>query len=171
MPTGIGYNGTSAYTVENGQKIKIKGSFRLNGTTLLIKDIVLQNDLEDCNYMFQGCKSLTEAPVIPTTVTNCEGMFNSCISLTEAPVIPTTVTNCSFMFDGCTGLTQAPVIPSSVTDCSFMFYGCTSLTTLPPENVDLMYTRGDELQHESCYSGCTKIVKPITYDDILVDWK
>ena len=148
LPTGIGYNGTSAYTVENGQKIKIKGSFRLNGTTLLIKDIVLQNDLEDCNYMFDGCTGLTQAPAIPSSVTNC-----------------------SFMFNGCTGLTQAPVIPNSVTDCSFMFYGCTSLTTLPSENVDLMYTRGDELQHEGCYRGCTKIVKPITYDDILVDWK
>ena len=148
LPTGGGYSQTRAYTVSNGQKIKIKGNFSLYETTLLIKDIVLQNDLVSCGNMFDGCTGLTKAPVIPSSVTNCVSMFRMC-----------------------TSLTIAPVIPNSVYDCGNMFEGCTNLTTLPEENVYLMNNPPEGLIYFSCYSNCEKIVTPIKYDQIPDGWK
>ena len=148
LPTGGSYSQTRAYTVSNGQKIKIKGNFSLYETTLLIKDIVLQNDLVSCSYMFNGCTGLTKAPVIPSSVTNCMCMFRMC-----------------------TSLTQAPVIPNSVNDCGNMFEGCTNLTTLPEENVDLMNNPPAELIYDGCYKNCESIVTPIKYNQIPSGWK
>ena len=139
---------------KKGDQIKIKGSFSLyinafaanDVNAVSISNVVLQNDLEDCSYMFAG------------------------INLTEAPKIPQNAKNCNFMFFMCITLTEAPVIPEGVTDCSGMFSGCIGLTTLPSENVDLMYNHNDGLEHSSCYSDCANIINPITIDDIPVDW-
>ena len=152
LPTGLDHNGTITYTVENGQKIKIKGNFSLNGNTLLIKDIVLQNDLKHCRYMFYKCTSLTVAPEIPEGVENCSFMFDGCTGLTQAPVIPEGVTNCDQMFSGCTSLTQAPVIPTSVTSCNSMFSNCENLTEAPviPEGVTSCGTM---------FSGCANLTQ------------
>ena len=190
---------------KEGDIIKIKGGFSLTANNgdlsgvfegnneFNISNIILQNDLEDCSWMFTMCASLTEvpvipssvtdcsfmftgtsiteAPVIPNSVTNCNNMFCGCTTLTEAPVIPNGVTDCSYMFDECISLTEAPVIPSSVTNCECMFLNCSSLTTLPSENVDLMYNHNDELKHSICYLNCTKIIDPISYDEIPDDWR
>ena len=123
-------NGTK-YPVNEGDIVKIKGGFSLKGTTLAINNIILQNNLTDCSYMFCSCTSLTEAPVIPNSVTNCSNMFASCTNLVEAPIIPEGVTDCSAMFNYCPRLTEAPVIPNSVTNCGFMFSLCGSLTEAP----------------------------------------
>ena len=143
----------SMLTVKEGDIIKIKGGFSLALNAMLenminISNIEIQSNLKDCSYMFAMCTSLTEAPVIPKGVTNCSAMFSTCTSLIEAPVIP-----------------------NSVTNCSSMFVMCTSLTTLPSENVDLMYNHNNELEHGLCYSDCTNIIDPITYDEIPDDWK
>ena len=195
LPTGRPTSGgIGEYAVENGQKIKIKGCFSLYGNTLLIKDIVLQKDLGYYGYMFYGCTSLTEAPVIPTSaydcgsmfegctglakapvipssVTSCSSMFKNCSNLTEAPVIPSSVTNCSSMFYGCNTLADAPIIPSSVTNCSSMFYGCNGFTYLPQENVDLMNNPPTGLSYSQCYRNCKRIGYPIRYDQIPSGWK
>ena len=68
------------------------------------------------NYMFQNCKSLTQAPALPATTLakNCyDNMFSGCSSLTQAPALPasTLARNCYCdMFQNCTSLTQAPTI-------------------------------------------------------------
>ena len=95
--------------------------------------------------MFNGCKSLTTAPVLPaTTLANScyYNIFAYCTSLTTAPVLPATTLAryCySYMFNGCTSLqvysssgtghTKAWRIPtsgsaSSYTSQSNMFYNC-----------------------------------------------
>ena len=56
------------------------------------------------------------------------GAFNGCSSLTEAPVIPEGVTDLSFTFSGCTALVTAPAIPDSVEQMYYTFNRCTSLT-------------------------------------------
>ena len=161
--------------------VKIKGGFSLmanNGdlsgvfegnNEFNISNIILQNDLEDCSFMFMGCASLTETPAIPQNAKNCSYMF-AMTGITEAPVIPEGVTDCSWMFVA-TGITEVPVIPEGVTNCSYMFAGCVGLTTLPSENVDLMYNHSEELIHTACYSESTNIIDPITYDQIPDDWK
>ena len=108
--------------------------------------------LTDMSYCFSGCKSLTQAPVIPTGVTNMYGCFHGCTNLTQAPAIPSGVTNMSFCFSGCTNLTQAPAIPTGVTTMAGCFSGCTNLTQAPeiPTGVTNMY---------GCFSGCTNLTQ------------
>ena len=86
--------------------------------------------------MFQGCTSLTTAPVLPATTltTQCyQGMFINCINLTTAPALPaTTLTNYCYsnMFQGCTSLTTAPALPATTlaNNCYVnMFRGCTKI--------------------------------------------
>lgn len=90
-----------------------------------------------CYYrMFDHCRSLIQAPVLPATTLarSCYGnMFNACTSLTQAPELPATTLDYGcyiYMFSSCTSLTQAPELPATtlVKDCYlYMFYGCTKL--------------------------------------------
>ena len=111
---------------------------------------VIPSSVTNINACFYGCKSLTQAPVIPSSVTNMQGCFIECTSLTQAPVIPSGVTNMNGCFSGCEKLTQAPVIPSTVTDMSYCFSNCESLTQAPviPRGVTNM---------QYCFLGCKEI--------------
>ena len=156
LPTGViqDWDDTAAtnYEVNPGDVVKIKGGFSLYGTELPIEDVVLQNDLIDCEGMFEGCTGLMVAPEIPEGVTDCNCMFDYCTGLTEAPIIPSSVSDCSGMFSGCTSLTEAPIIPNSVTTCGAMFSGCTSLTEAPviPSSVS---------DCSSMFSECTNLTQ------------
>lgn len=72
--------------------------------------------------MFQGCTSLTTAPVLSATTlstsqdNHCVSMFDGCTSLTSAPALlaTTLAKNCyQSMFKGCTSLTSAPDLPAT----------------------------------------------------------
>ena len=86
--------------------------------------------------LFQGCTSLTKAPVLPaTTLANScyYDMFGNCSSLTEAPDLPATTLAVSCyngIFYNCTSLTKAPALSATTLadDCyGYMFSGCSSL--------------------------------------------
>ena len=129
--------------------------------------------LTDMSYCFSGCKSLTQAPAIPTGVTDMKSCFSGCTSLTQAPAIPTGVTTMNYCFTQCTSLIQASEIPSGVTYMNECFFGCTSLTQAPaiPDSVTYMYrcfrdctslTQAPAIPSgvtymSSCFSGCTKL--------------
>ena len=90
--------------------------------------------------LFDGCTSLTKAPVLPATTLarNCyESMFRGCQSLTKAPELPVTTLadGCySFMFAGCHSLTKAPELPATTLtqNCyQYMFQVCQSLAKAP----------------------------------------
>ncbi len=90
--------------------------------------------------LFEGCKSLTKAPVLPATTLaqSCYArMFSDCLSLTEAPVLPaTTLFDYCYqsMFSGCQSLKEAPALPATTLSSwcyCYMFYGCKSLTKAP----------------------------------------
>lgn len=92
------------------------------------------------NFLFNGCKSLTKAPVLPATtlaVACYERMFSDCLSLTKAPVLPATTLNdgCYYrMFSGCQSLTEAPALPATTLDSNCyngMFRDCLSLKEAP----------------------------------------
>ncbi|MEE1063902.1 MAG: hypothetical protein UH071_09580, partial [Paludibacteraceae bacterium] len=131
-----GYNKYSSFTMTG--KIAVSGSVMslIDGTG---ETLVVPADY--CfNSLFEGCKSLTQAPELPAT-TLADGcyqyMFSGCTSLTQAPELPATTlaSYCySDMFSGCTSLTQAPELPAMTMAglCySDMFSGCTSLTQAP----------------------------------------
>ena len=82
-------------------------------------------------YMFNGCSSLVNAPVIPKNVTNISNMLNNCHNIVNAPIIPTSVTDMSYTFFGCSNLVNAPAIPASVTSMYGTFVFCNSLVNAP----------------------------------------
>lgn len=112
--------------------------------------------------MFQGCTSLTTAPILPakTLADNCYyDMFDGCTSLTTAPELPATtlVDWCyAFMFDGCTNLASAPELPATVlTEYCYngMFRDCTSLTTAPALPAKTLATNC----YYQMFYGCTSL--------------
>ena len=103
-------------------------------------------------HLFDGCTSLTKAPVLPATTLGerCySNMFLDCTSLTKAPVLPaTTLAQYCYqnIFKRCTSLAKAPALPATAlaNGCYYgMFYGCSSLnevrcqmpSTISAENV------------------------------------
>ena len=86
--------------------------------------------------LFDGCTSLTKAPILPATTLNRQCyryMFSGCQSLTKAPVLPATTLADScyqYMFRGCQSLTKAPKLPATTLADScyqYMFFNCQSL--------------------------------------------
>ena len=149
------------YLVDDNQEIDDEdGIFRNN---INIESIFLGNNVKFINldgseldenkmyYTFYGCKSLVNAPEIPSLVTNMTYTFAGCESLVNAPEIPSSVTNMTSTFAGCKSLVNAPEIPSSVTNMFSTFVGCTSLVNAPeiPSSVTNM---------NSTFSGCTSLV-------------
>ena len=127
-------------------------------------------------YLFNGCTSLTTAPVLPaTTLTeHCySAMFQRCKALTAAPELPATTLapNCyEYMFKGCTSLVQTPELPATTISWSCyssMFSGCTSLTTTPA----LPATKLIYGCYERMFEGCTSLttVQELPAKE-LVDW-
>ena len=76
-------------------------------------------------YMFKGCTSLQQAPVLParTLAPNCyEEMFNGCVTLTKAPTLPaeTLVGSCyKNMFYNCSNLREIAMMATDISagDC------------------------------------------------------
>ena len=83
------------------------------------------------NKLFDGCTSLTKAPVLPATALAdyCyQSMFSGCTSLTKAPALPATTLaeHCyQYMFGGCTSLTEAPALPATTLakGCYYSMFG------------------------------------------------
>ena len=114
------------------------------------------------NHLFDGCTSLTKAPVLPATTLaeNCyNSMFSGCQSLTKAPVLPATTLADScykLMFSECQSLTKAPELPATtLTDScySYMFYGCRSLAKAP----ELPATTLAQNCYLSMFYGCRSL--------------
>lgn len=129
-------------------------------------DLVLPKKVRDYCYnnMFNGCKSLINAPKLPaiTLANSCyESMFYGCTSLTKAPDLPATTLASSCyrtMFSNCDGLIEAmDVIPATTLGndcCNMMFYKCTSLIKTP----QLPATTLANSCYSSMFSGCTSLV-------------
>lgn len=91
----------------------------------------------NCYYnMFNGCKSLVNAPELPATTLagSCySSMFYGCTSLVNAPELPATTLKDScyyYMFNGCTSLVNAPELPAIILmDYCYvqMFNGCNKI--------------------------------------------
>ena len=129
-------------------------------------------------YIFKGCESLTQAPVLPAT-TLADGcyyqMFNGCASLTQAPELPAEIITFACydrMFQSCASLTQAPELPAKILKESCyaeMFKDCTSLTKAPA----LSATSLAYACYYDMFCGCTAILEPkynmshMTFDEVV----
>lgn len=109
------------------------------------------------SYMFQGCKSLLTAPILPATTLSeyCyHNMFQGCTSLISVHKLPATILapNCyRSMFQDCTSLANAPELPATTlaSGCYiYMFKNCSSLVNAPelPANTTAYYSYGGMFQ-------------------------
>ena len=80
------------------------------------------------SWCFEGCTSLTQAPVIPNSVTIMAACFYGCTSLTQAPVIPNSVTYMRECFRDCKKITTVTLKCSYNYSYQNAFYGCTNLS-------------------------------------------
>ena len=127
--------------------------------------------------MFNGCKSLTQAPALPATTLadSCyKIMFDGCSSLTQAPALPATTLaeGCyESMFMACSSLTQAPALPATTLADScyiLMFYGCTSLTQASFPNLEKEAVTADVVQNNSAFYDAANNIETTCKDGILV---
>lgn len=111
----------------------------------------------ECSYMFQGCKSLLAAPILPATTLSeyCyQNMFQGCASLISVHKHPATILApyCyRSMFQDCTSLANAPELPATTLarGCYiYMFKNCSSLVNAPelPANTTAPYSYGGMFQ-------------------------
>ena len=129
---GIGhFNGTRPFKVYGNIMSLVYGENFEGQTSLSGKSNIFRN-------LFSNNQNLMEAEnlVLPATTlaSSCyRNMFDGCTSLTTAPVLPATTltTSCyGSMFEGCTSLTTAPELPATtlVNYCyNYMFQNCTSI--------------------------------------------
>ena len=101
--------------------------FTFDGCASLTSAPVIPDGVTSLYCAFAWCSSLSVAPVIPDSVTNMYGALEY-TAIETAPVIPSGVTNMSGTFIQCLNLRDAPIIPSSVNDMSWTFAGCSSLS-------------------------------------------
>lgn len=89
-------------------------------------------------FMFAGCSSLTQTPLLPATILGAycyQGMFVNCKALTQVTTLPSTsITEGSYslMFGGCDLLATAPTLPATKlnqTCYAGMFLDCVGLTS------------------------------------------
>ena len=142
-------------SVSDGDKVKIKGDFILQRSTIHeIRSFKTgTNRLKGARSMFQGCAQLTAIDLSDfntASITIMDSMFSGCSSLTTLNLSSfntSNVTHMGGMFDGCSSLTTLNLSSfntSSVKNMESMFRRCSSLTTLNlsnfnTSNVEHMY--------------------------------
>jgi surface protein len=90
--------------------------------------------------MFNGCQSLTAAPVNFNSLSTADGqgVFQNCYALTTIPssFTATSYTNMSNAFNTCLNLVSIPTLnESSITTYTNAFNGCISLESAPLSNI------------------------------------
>lgn len=139
----------------------------ISATTSANATIISDDNDGFFSYMFQGCHSLVNAPVLNyresayTIKSTCDHMFEYCTSLVSAPALPSTnlpLSAYAYMFRGCTSLINAPVLSATTLkyNCyAYMFADCTSLVNAPT----LPATTLNSSCYERMFEGCTSLIK------------
>ena len=157
-------SGTTLATLNNGDKLLIKGQNRTYGTSSYYNQFKSTGQFEvkgNIMSLISG-GSFINADELTTSYT-FNRLFSGCSGLTSAEnlVLPaTTLANSCYryMFGGCTSLTTAPELPATTlaNNCyGSMFSNCASLTTAPElPATTLVY---------GCYNGMFKNCASLNY--------
>lgn len=92
-------------------------------------ELTFTDNLTRMNYMFQGCRSLTELPFLDTkNVTSFQSTFQGCMNLTRIPTYDTrNVKSLYWTFAGCSNLTEIPALDvRNVTNFSLFYSASTT---------------------------------------------
>ena len=179
-----GGSGTTIATLNNGDKLLIKGQnntyrintfnstkqFKVYGNIMsLVSGDTFENadtltNIATFSRLFNGATGLVDAEnlVLPATTlaSNCyEAMFLRCTSLTTAPELPATTLaqSCYYaMFYGCTSLTTAPALPATTvaSNCYQNMFNGCSSLTTAPQ---LPATTLADYCYSNMFDGCTSL--------------
>ena len=127
----------------NDKKIDFcyKYTFKKEGNYII--KIIFENPLNNTNYIFSNCSSLTSLDLsnfYTNNITNMSFMFAHCSSLTSLELSnynTNKVTNMEYMFNNCSSLTSLNLSSfntNNVTNMNSMFSNCSSLTSLDLSN-------------------------------------
>lgn len=133
------------YTVNNGDRIKIKGHFSLRESqiTKILNFTTKDDSLTSTRDMFINCgalKTLDVSNFNTTNITDMDSMFHACTNLTSLDLSnfnTSKVTDMNDMFFGCRNLTSLDVSSfntKNVTNMRSMFQRCDELTSLNLSN-------------------------------------
>ncbi|MCH5345263.1 MAG: BspA family leucine-rich repeat surface protein [Acetatifactor sp.] len=86
--------------------------------------VVLDDSMENCYRLFEGCSSFNQPVVIPENVTGCMDMFRDCKAFNQSIKVPDNVRQCTRMFMGCQSLNQSVELSKSAEICDSMFAQC-----------------------------------------------
>ena len=120
-------------------------NFKTKLTSIVGLENIDTSNVTDMEYMFYGCKALTELDLSnfnTAKVTNMASMFCGCQALTELDVSKfdtSQVTDMGWMFCGCQALTELDLRnfdTSKVTYMHYMFDRCKALTELDVSKFD-----------------------------------
>ena len=125
--------------------------------------------------MFNGCKSITYPPILPTSwsvILTVASMFSNCSNLLTPPILPTSwgsVTTTNYMFNNCNSLLTPPLLPDSwgsITIVTNMFAYCYNMVTPPilPTSWGLVNTVSS--MFDDCISMVTPPILPTSWGSI-----
>lgn len=86
--------------------------------------VVLDDSMENCYRLFEGCSSFNQPVVIPENVTGCMDMFRDCKAFNQSIKVPDNVRQCTRMFMGSQSLNQPVELSKSAEICDSMFAQC-----------------------------------------------
>lgn len=99
----------------------------------------LPENAASMSSVFASCKKLVTPPrVIPTAASHLDGMFEGCTSLTSAPVINKTVSSICRLFSGCKSLTGVVEIHSTADSKQYEFQSCFAGVDFSTQNIKLI---------------------------------
>ena len=133
------------YVYINGESKTVKNNYKLTEENNFI-ELVWDNPISTCGYMFDCCLSVTEIDLSnfdTSHITDMHYMFNGCKSLSSlnlSKFVISHVTDMNSMFSSCSSLASLDLSnfdTSQVKDMNSLFYGCSLLTSLDLSNFDI----------------------------------
>ena len=124
--------------------------------------VVLDDSMEKCYALFEGCSSFNQPVMIPKNVNSCGYMFRDCKAFNQAIKIPNKVIQCSAMFSGCEMLNQPIELPENIKNCSSMFLNCISFNQkiIMPVNMEIC---------DGMFKGCSSFNQPVVIGESVLD--
>ena len=155
---------TELYIDDKKEKYKNYFIPEVEGIYLII--IKFNIYIQDCSYLFYGCKNLIDIDLSffnASNITNMDHMFKSCRSLISLSGISkwntSKVKRMSGMFSGCYSLKSLPDISkwntSNIRSMGWMFLYCESLISLPDIS---RWNTSNVIWMHSMFDGCESLI-------------
>ena len=162
--TSIAFSAVDSWNRLNSKGLSLlnNSTFSVGGNVMsLFSNAYSLPDMALENFLLNSSVKDASGIIFPTTTSQyCYTyMFQGCTSLVNAPILPATVMHFysyAFMFSGCSSLVNAPSLPATTIsrECySYMFWNCTSLTSIP----ELPATTLDNACYRNLFDGCTSL--------------